>query len=91
MLPSLVTLVKLLLVMPATNAESERIFSAMKRIKTYMRATTSDNRLNHLMIMHVHKDDLDAIDEAKVANDFVERKADRQRIFGKIAQVDIAT
>ena len=34
-------LVKLLLVMPATNAESERSFSAIRRIKTYLRSTMS--------------------------------------------------
>ena len=56
MFPSMVTLAKFLLVMPATNAKSKRIFSAMTRVKTYMRSTKSDNRLNHLMTLHVHKD-----------------------------------
>ena len=26
----------------------------MKRIKTYLRSTTSGNRLNHCMLLHVH-------------------------------------
>ena len=34
-------LMKLLLVMPATNATSERSFSALRRIKSYLRATMS--------------------------------------------------
>ena len=34
-----VTLLKLILVTPATNATSERTFSAMRRIKTYLRST----------------------------------------------------
>ena len=34
-------LVQLLLVMPATNAESECTFSAVRRIKTYLRSTMS--------------------------------------------------
>ena len=89
MLPSMVTLAKLLLVMPATNAESERIFSAMTRVKTYMRSTTSDNRLNHLMTLHVHKEELDNIDKVKVANDFVGKNTDRQRIFGTVLNADI--
>ena len=63
MLHSMVTLAKLLLVMPATNAESEQIFSAMTKVKTYMRSTTSDNRLNHLMTLHVHKEELDNVDK----------------------------
>ena len=36
-------LVKLLLVMPATNAGSERSFSAVRRIKTYLRSTMYNN------------------------------------------------
>ena len=91
MLPALVTLAKLLLVMPATNAESERIFSALKRVKTYMRATTSDDRLNHLMVMHVHKEELDNVNAVDVANSFVERSSDRQQIFGKFVEADIPT
>ena len=47
MLPQVTKLSKLLLVLPATNAKSERPFSAMKHIKTYLRSTTSGNRLNH--------------------------------------------
>ena len=45
---------KLLLVLPATNTTSERSFSAMERIKTYLRSTTSGNRLNHCMSLYVH-------------------------------------
>ena len=43
------TLDKLLLVMPATNAMSEWSYSALKRVKTYLLATTGDARLNHLI------------------------------------------
>ena len=43
---------KLMPVMPATNAVSERSFSALKRVKTYLRSTTGEGRLNHLMLLH---------------------------------------
>ena len=33
-----VVLLKILIVMPATNAVSERSFSALRRLKTYMRS-----------------------------------------------------
>ena len=39
-------LVKLILVMPATNAISERSFSALRRIKTWLRSTMQQSRLN---------------------------------------------
>ena len=35
-----IKLVKLILVMPATNATSERSFSALRRLKTWLRSTT---------------------------------------------------
>ena len=66
-------LATLLLLMPATNAVSERSFSALKRVKTYPCATTSHNRLNHLMTLHVHKERTDAINMVVIANDFVQR------------------
>ena len=31
----------------ATNATSERSFSALQRVKTYLRSTTKQERLNH--------------------------------------------
>ena len=47
---------QLVLVMPATNATSERSFSALRRVKGYLRSTMSQQRLNNLMVLHVHKE-----------------------------------
>ena len=80
------TLGKLLLVMPATNAVSERSFSALKRVKTYLRSTTGDSRLNYLMLLHVHKDRTDTLNLVAVANDFVEEKENRKQNFKTISQ-----
>ena len=75
--------------MPATNAISERSFSALKRVKTYLRSTTGDSRLNHLMMLHFHKDRTDAITLVDVANDFVGEKESRKQLFGKFSVNDI--
>ena len=40
-----VKLVKLILVMPATKDVSERSFSSLKKMKTYLRSRATDNRL----------------------------------------------
>ena len=53
-------LLKLLLVLPATNATSERTFSLMKIIKTYLRSTMKQERLNHLMILCTYKERLES-------------------------------
>ncbi len=79
---------KLLLVMPATNAVSEQSFSALKRIKTYLRSTTTNNWLNHMMILHVHKDKRDDLSLIQVANEFVDRMDSRKQVFGKFSDSD---
>ena len=59
------------LVMPASNAVSERSFSTLRRVKTYLRSTMCQDRLNYLIILHVHKERTDALDLKDVANEFV--------------------
>ena len=83
------TLGKLLLVMPATNAVSERSFSALKRVKMYLCSTMEDSRLNHLMMLNVYKDRTDALTLADVANDFIGAKETREQLFGKLSANDI--
>ena len=64
----------LILVMSATcmNATSEKSFSTLRRVKTYLRNTMTQERLNHLMmILHVHKDSTDTIDLKAVATEFI--------------------
>ena len=62
-------LFQLLLILPATNATSERSFSALCRIKTYyMRSTMSQASLNHLMILRYHQDITDKLDLKSDAN-----------------------
>ena len=51
----IIKLVKLILVMPTTSAVSNRLFLCLKRIKTYLRSATANNRLNQLLILHTHK------------------------------------
>ena len=56
---------------PATNAVSERSFSASKRVKTYFRATTTDSRLNNVMVLRIHKKEIHIIDMVDAANQFI--------------------
>ena len=77
-----VKLLKLVIVMPATNAVSERSFSAMRRLYTYLRTNMSQNRLNNMMVLHVHKEKTDALKLVKVANEFVFGSEDQLKRFG---------
>ena len=58
-------LVKLVLVMPAINALSERSYSALRRIKNYLRSTMTQKRL-----VSVYKEDSRNFNLIDVANDF---------------------
>ncbi len=84
-------LVKLLYVMPATNAESERSFSTVRRIKSYLRSTMSQQRLNHLMLLNIHKSFTDKLNLVDVANDFIAGNEHRKNVFGiefKVSDLD---
>ena len=48
--------------MPATNSTSERSFSALRQLKTYLQNTMSQEQLSSLMVLHVHKNITDALD-----------------------------
>lgn len=69
--PELFKVAKLLLLMPASNASSERSFSAMGRLKTSLRAGMGQARLNSLLLLHVHKTFTDQLDKDEVVNEFV--------------------
>jgi hypothetical protein len=60
-------------VLPATNAASERSFSSMKRIKSYLRSTMGQSRLNYLMTLNIkfYKELVDKLDLISIANEFV--------------------
>jgi len=78
----LTLLTKLFLVVPVSSATAERSFSAMRRLKTYLRSTMSTERLNSVMTLHVHKDLLDCVDDSAVVKDFVACNEVRMDIFG---------
>ena len=68
--------------MPATNAVSERSASAMRRVKTYLRSTMPQSRLNNIMMLHIHKHLTDSVDLNQVLNEFASANDKRRRIFG---------
>ena len=75
-------LAKLLLVEPATNATSERTFSTLRRIKTYLRSTMSNNRLNHNFVIHIHGLDDKEIDIDPGMKEFIQKKQRKKVYFG---------
>ena len=42
--------------LPVTTCTCERLFSSMRRLKTYTRSTMISERLNGIALMHVHQE-----------------------------------
>ena len=83
LLSEVVKIAKLIRVMPATNAVSERSFSTLRNIKSYLRSTITEVRLNSAMILNIHKEKTDELNLIDVANEFFGGSDFRQSIFGK--------
>ena len=75
--------------MLATSAVSERSFSVMRRLFTYLRANMGQNRLNNLMVLHIHKELLDQLSLIDVADDLVKENDQRQTVFGDFDSLDL--
>lgn len=54
--PYINTTLRVLCTLPVSNASSERSFSALKRLKSWLRATMSQQRLVGLALLHIHRD-----------------------------------
>ena len=76
----------LIWVMPEMNAVSERSFSALRRVKTWLRTITGQARLTWCLTLHAHKERTDALSMTGIANEFVSRKHSRMNIFGKFEE-----
>ena len=78
----LIRLLTLHAVIPATSATAERSFSTLRRVKNYLRATMTQQRLNSVLVLHAHQDYTDSIDLLSVARDFVALNDNRKCVFG---------
>ena len=78
-------ILQLYLTIPVTTCTAERSFSSLRRIKTYLRSTMSEERLNNILLLHVHKEETDTLDLTEIARLFVSANTRREDFFGKFA------
>ena len=64
-------LLRFLLVIPATNVASERSFSDVHRIKSFLCFTMMQQRMNHFMVLHIHRKLTDKLDLVKTGYTFI--------------------
>ena len=60
-------LLRVFLTIPVTTSTAERSFSALRRLKTYLKSTMTQVRLNNIMILHLHKARTDEINLLRIA------------------------
>ena len=80
-----VKLVKIFMIIPITTATAERSFSSLRRLKTYLRSTMTQCRLNNILLLHCHKEMTDAIDLTAIAQDFIAANERRKTYFGEFS------
>ena len=82
MFPHVEALVRLLMINPASSASAERSFSSLRRLKSYLRSTCGQLRLNNIAMCNVHKDVFDQIKLDEVLREFILHKDNRVAVFG---------
>lgn len=54
--PNVHKILRVMAVLPVTTSTNERSFSTLRRLKNYLRSTMSENRLNGLASLNIHRD-----------------------------------
>ena len=75
-------LLQLYLTIPITSCTSERSFSALRRLFTYLRSTMTEKWLNNCFLLHVQKELTDSINVTDVTVEFTNANDERTRYFG---------
>ena len=83
LIPSLLTIVHLILINPATSCTPERSFSVARRIKTWLCSTMTTKRFNNLSILSIHKELTDSINLVDIDNEFASKYDRRRMNLGK--------
>ena len=69
---------------PVTSCECERAISVLRRLKTYLRITMSEERLNGLALMSIHR--YYDIDFEDVLNRFARQHARKMELLDVLSE-----
>ena len=75
-------LLRLHLNVPATSATAERTFSVLRRLKSYLRTTMTQERLNNVILLKIYQSELDDLDIHGIAEKFATCNESRRAFFG---------
>jgi hypothetical protein len=74
---------QILLTIPVTIASAERSFSKLKLVKSYLRSSMTQERLNGLATIALESDVLEQIKYGDLIEDFTSRNTRRMLLFNK--------
>ena len=77
--PNIYVALKILAAVPVTTCECERSVSALRRMKTWLRTTMSNERLNGLAMVHINNDITVNVEE--VMNTFARQNPTRMQFL----------
>lgn len=77
--PNIHTLLQILCTFPVTSSECERSISGIRRLKTYLRTTMEEKRMNGLLLMHLHY--TMPMDTDTIIDDFARRNPRRMELL----------
>lgn len=80
-LPEFSRFIRLLLTTPGSSCSTERSFSVLRRIKTYLRSTMRQERLNNVAILHVYNELVNDLDLDSLMDTFIVRNNKRSSVF----------
>ena len=69
---------------PATSCSAERSFSALRRIKTYLRNTTGEERLSAIAILNIEREATNFVEAncmEEILNEFAKRNEARSKLL----------
>ena len=84
MMPELSKAIQIYTVIPATSCSAERSFSALRRLKTYLRNTMVQDRLSSLAILHIEREFTNKVlqeDMDRMIDTFGERSGRKSYFF----------
>lgn len=81
LVPEIVKLIRIVLCMPVSTCTAERPFSCLRRLKTYLRSTMSQERLNHAAILCCHKNVVETLSFPSLINEFIKKNPIRLKTF----------
>ena len=84
MMPQLAKAIKIFSVIPATSCSCERSFSSLRRLKTYLRSTMTQDRLSNLAILAIEPLFVNKVlteDMKEMIDTFGERAGRRAQFF----------